>query len=178
MGQLYRQLVSRHRIGASLGLLRAVYTRFEADRQSAEIRLRQWLWPPAANFVELQYNCLTDHRCTGWAWPAFRELVRVGASCTHLADDAGDRAAPPAPTLRHAGVDTRGNARGNQICAFTNWPCISLFHNLFRYPVSQFFSVESAIFPMNLATYGIRAEPASAVPPARRQQGLGLNYSA
>lgn len=121
---------------------------------------------------------LTDHRCTGWAWPAFRELVKVGASCTHLADDAGDRAAPPAPTLRHAGVDTRGNARGNQICAFTNWPCISSFHNLFRYPVSQFFSVESAIFPMNLATYGIRAEPASAVPPARRQQGLGLNYSA
>ena len=56
----------------------------------------QWLWPPAANFVELQYNCLTDHRCTGWAWPAFRELLKVGASFTNLADDAGD---PPLPQL-------------------------------------------------------------------------------
>jgi predicted Zn-dependent protease with MMP-like domain len=27
-------------------------------------------------------NCLTDDRCVGWAWPAFRELLKVGASFT------------------------------------------------------------------------------------------------
>ena len=78
----------------------------------------------------------------------------MGASCTHLADDAGDPAAPPAPTLRHASVDTRGNTRGTKYAALPVGLVFRCSTTYFGDPVSQFFSVESAIFPMNLATYG------------------------